>query len=234
MAEDTPRRDTTLETVVIVGAGHAGGRAALLLRRHGFAGRILMLGAEPALPYERPPLSKGFLKGTTSAADMSLRSAQDWAEAGIEHIGGCTVTRIDPESRRVTLADGRSFGFDHAICATGGRARPLALPGAEALLMLRDLADARALRSRLGSCRRLLVVGGGVIGLEVAATAAGCGCAVTVLEAGPRVMARVLPPEASAWLAGLHAGNGVQIRTGVTLERVLPRGTGIAAQTAEG
>ncbi|WP_118134636.1 NAD(P)/FAD-dependent oxidoreductase [Oceanicella sp. SM1341] len=222
-------------TVVIVGAGHAGGRAALQLRRRGHAGRVVMIGAEAELPYERPPLSKGYLKGTESAGDMALRPAEDWATERIEHIAGATVTAIDPAARAVELADGRRIGFDHAICATGGRARALPVPGADALLGLRDLADAAALRARLAGARRLVVVGGGVIGLEVAATACALGCAVTVLEAGPRVMARILPPEASDWLAGRHAAAGVEIRTGVHISQVVPLGDGsIVVETGAG
>ena len=205
--------------LIIVGAGHAGGRAALTLREEGYTGRLILIGDEPHLPYERPPLSKGLLQGTTDLAGCSLCDSDRLAELGIEHIAGNPVTQLQPQQHRLQLADGQWLPYAGLLLATGGRARRL--PHVQAnVLYLRTHDDALALRSVLNPGTRLVVVGGGFIGLEVAATARGLGCEVTVLEAGPRLAGRVLPPVISQALLELHREQGVDVRLNVALESI--------------
>jgi len=205
--------------LIIVGAGHAGGRAALTLREEGYTGRLILIGDEPHLPYERPPLSKGLLQGTTDLAGYSLCNSDRLAELDIEHIAGIPVTQVQPRQHRLQLADGQWLPYAGLLLATGGRARRL--PQAQAnVLYLRTHDEALALRSALNPGARLVVVGGGFIGLEVAATARGLGCEVTVLEAGPRLAGRVLPPVISQALVQLHREQGVDVRLNVALESI--------------
>ena len=205
--------------LIIVGAGHAGGRAALTLREEGYTGRLMLIGDELHLPYERPQLSKGLLQGTTDLAGYSLCDSARLAELGIEHIAGNPVTQLEPQTHRLQLADGQWLPYAGLLLATGGRARRL--PQAQAnVLYLRTHDEALALRSALRPGTRLVVVGGGFIGLEVAATARGLGCEVTVLEAGPRLAGRVLPPVISQALLDLHREHGVQVRLNVALESI--------------
>ena len=205
--------------LIIVGAGPAGGRAALTLREEGYTGRLILIGDEPHLPYERPPLSKGLLQGTTDLAGCSLCDSDRLAELGIEHIAGNPVTQLQPQQHRLQLADGQWLPYAGLLLATGGRARRL--PQVQAnVLYLRTHDEALALRSVLNPGTRLVVVGGGFIGLEVAATARGLGCEVTVLEAGPRLAGRVLPPVISQALLELHREQGVDVRLNVALESI--------------
>ena len=205
--------------LIIVGAGHAGGRAALTLREEGYTGRLILIGDEPHLPYERPPLSKGLLQGTTDLSGCSLCNSDRLAELGIEHIAGNPVTQLQPQQHRLQLADSQWLPYAGLLLATGGRARRL--PQSQAnVLYLRTHDEALALRSLLNPGTRLVVVGGGFIGLEVAATARGLGCEVTVLEAGPRLAGRVLPPVISQALLELHREQGVDVRLNVALESI--------------
>lgn len=207
------------QALIIVGAGHAGGRAALTLREEGYTGRLILIGDEPHVPYERPPLSKGLLQGTADLAGCSLCDSARLAELKIEHIAGNPVTRLEPQQHRLQLADGQWLPYAGLLLATGGRARRL--PQAQAhVLYLRTHDEALALRSALRPGTRLVVVGGGFIGLEVAATARGLGCEVTVLEAGPRLAGRVLPPVISQALLDLHRSHGVDVRLNVALESI--------------
>ncbi|MGU9858462.1 NAD(P)/FAD-dependent oxidoreductase [Pseudomonas sp. LF245] len=205
--------------LIIVGAGHAGGRAALTLREEGYSGRLILIGDEPHLPYERPPLSKGLLQGTADLAGYSLCDRERLAALNIEHIAANPVTQLQPEQHRLQLADGQWLPYAGLLLATGGRARRL--PQAPAnVLYLRTHDEALALRDALKPGTRLVVVGGGFIGLEVAATARGLGCEVTVLEAGPRLAGRVLPPVISEALLQLHREHGVDVRLNVALESI--------------
>ena len=205
--------------LIIVGAGHAGGRAALTLREEGYTGRLILIGDEPHLPYERPPLSKGLLQGSMDLAGCSLCDNARLAELGIEHIAGNPVSQLDPQQHRVQLADGQWLDYAGLLLATGGRARRLPEDQAN-VLYLRTHDEALALKSALRPGARLVVVGGGFIGLEVAATARGLGCEVTVLEAGPRLAGRVLPPIISDALLALHRAHGVDVRLNVALESI--------------
>ena len=205
------------QALIIVGAGHAGGRAALTLREEGYTGRLILIGDEAHLPYERPPLSKGVLQGSTDLAGCSLCDNARLAALGIEHIAGNPVSRLDTQQHRLQLADGQWLTYTGLLLATGGRARRL--PEAQApVLYLRTHDEALALRDRLRPGTRLVVVGGGFIGLEVAATARGLGCEVTLLEAGPRLAGRVLPAPISAALLALHREQGVDVRLNVAVE----------------
>ena len=218
------------KTVLIVGAGQAGGRAAQELAAQGFAGRIVMVGDEAHLPYERPPLSKAVLKGAAGEDSLYLHPAPDWRKEGLEVVLGDAVAGIDHAARVATLASGRRLAYDSLILATGGVARPLPLPGGEFCVSLRTLDDSRKLRAALERAGRIAVIGGGVIGMEVAATAASLGKSVCVIEAGTGVMARILPPPVSDWLAGLHRDAGVDLRTGAQVTGVRREGEGYVVE----
>ncbi|KVD38914.1 pyridine nucleotide-disulfide oxidoreductase [Burkholderia sp. ABCPW 11] len=198
--------------MAIVGAGHAGGRAAQVLRASGWRGRIVLIGAEPHLPYERPPLSKGVLTGERSAAQCRLRDADAWAADRIERIVA-TVERIDPPAREVRMSGGHVLRYDALLLATGGRARRLGVPGAalDGVVALRTLDDAAALGARLVPDARIVLIGGGFIGLEVAASARQRGCRVTVLDAAPRLLGRAVPEPIAARVHALHVQRGVAI-----------------------
>ncbi|AIO48922.1 FAD-dependent oxidoreductase [Burkholderia cenocepacia] len=213
--------------MAIVGAGHAGGRAAQELRACGWRGRIVLIGAEPHPPYERPPLSKGVLTGERSAAQCRLRDAQAWAADRIERIVA-TVERIEPHACEVRVSGGHVFGYDALLLATGGRARRLAIPGAalDGVFALRTLDDAAALGARLVPDARIVLIGGGFIGLEVAASARQRGCRVTVLDAAPRLLGRAVPEAIATRVHALHDEQGVAIRlnrTPVAIERTAGR-----------
>ncbi|VVM81637.1 NAD(P)/FAD-dependent oxidoreductase [Pseudomonas fluorescens] len=208
--------------LVIVGAGHAGGRAALTLRDEGYRGRLILIGDESHAPYERPPLSKGLLQGTMDLAGYSLCDSARLAELDIEHLAGNPVQGLDPQQHRLQLADGSWLQYAGLLLATGGRARRLpSVPGHLLnVLYLRTHDEALALRTALQPGTRLVVIGGGFIGLEVAATARALGCTVTLLEAGPRLAGRVLPERLSSVLLALHRSQGVDVRLNVAIEAV--------------
>lgn len=207
------------DALIIVGAGHAGGRAALTLREEGYTGRLILIGDEAHLPYERPPLSKGLLQGSIDLAGCSLCDEARLAELDIEHIAGNPVRQLDPAQQRLQLADGQWLAYAGLLLATGGRARRL--PQAQAnVLYLRTHDEALALKAALRPGARLVVVGGGFIGLEVAATARSLGCDVTLLGAGPRLAGRVLPPVISEALLDVHRLHGVEVRLNVALESI--------------
>ncbi len=197
--------------VVIVGAGHAGGTAAALLRQYGYAGPITLIGEEPIAPYQRPPLSKAWLKGETDADALTLKPEGFYAEAGVELVLGARVTRIARSQKTVSLADGRSFDYETLILATGARARALDIPGADlaGVLTLRSAADAEILKAALSPGKRLAVIGGGYIGLEVAASARALGASAVVIEREPRILARVACKTLSTFFADYHRARGV-------------------------
>lgn len=202
--------------ILILGAGHAGGTAAVLLRQNGYDGPITLVGDEPYLPYQRPPLSKGWLKGQVDADALLLKPASFYDEQGIELLAGYGATAIDRSTRRVTFADGSVRGYDSLILATGARAATLPVPGADlaGLHSLRSMADADRLRSALQPGRRLAVIGGGYIGLEVAASARSLGADVVVLERESRLLARVASPALSAFFQRRHEEQGVHFLLG--------------------
>lgn len=230
-----------MNQVLIVGAGQAGGETAGELRRLGFAGEITLLGDEPQVPYRRPPLSKAFLAGTATQESLYVTPLAALEKARIRFIGGIRAERIDCAARKVELKDGRSLVYDKLVLATGGRARSLTILGADKpnVLPLRSIADVEALHRFFQPGQRAVIVGGGFIGLEVAAVAVKHGLRVTVLEGLPRVLARVTSPEVSAFFERVHREAGVDLRTGVQIGHfegdaaveavVLADGTRIAA-----
>jgi 3-phenylpropionate/trans-cinnamate dioxygenase ferredoxin reductase subunit len=204
------------DTVIIIGAGEAGGQAAISLRQGGYDGRIVVIGDEPYVPYERPPLSKSFLAGETELERMFMRAPEFYPHNRIELLPSRRVVAIRRSAKAVTLDGGETMTYGKLILATGGRARRLACPGADlaGVSYLRSIADVLGYRDRLIPGARLVVVGGGYIGLEVAAVAVKRGCAVTVLETLPRVLARVVAPEMSAFYTDVHRAAGVRVQTG--------------------
>ena len=202
--------------VLIIGAGHAGGSAAALLRQYGFAGEIVLAGEEAAAPYQRPPLSKAWLKGEAGLEDLLLRPESFYAEQQIDLRTGVTATAIDAGAKAVTFADGVVEAYDVLILATGSMARKLAIPGADRpdLMELRTLNDAERLKSALAPGKRLAVVGGGYVGLEAAASARALGAEAVVIERMDRVLARVASETLSAFFTDYHRARGVEILTG--------------------
>jgi 3-phenylpropionate/trans-cinnamate dioxygenase ferredoxin reductase subunit len=202
--------------IVIVGAGHAGGTAAALLRQQGHAGPITLIGEEAAAPYQRPPLSKAFLKGESDLESLKLRPDNFYAEHGIELRLGERAIGIDRAAKRVALRGGGDVPYDVLILATGSVNRRIELAGArpEELLELRSVADAERLKAVLGPGRRLAIIGGGYIGLEAAASARALGAEAVVVELAPRVLARVASEELSAFFEARHRSGGVEILTG--------------------
>lgn len=199
--------------VVVIGAGHAGGSAAAALRQGGWEGRITLIGEEPELPYQRPPLSKGWLKGEESAESLALRSAKFYGEQQIDVRISTVATAIDPAGQTVCLASGERLAYDFLILATGSRNRPLPVEGPDlpGILELRTAAHANALQSALRPGKRLAVVGGGFIGLEVAASARKLGLEVAVIEREPRLLSRVVCAEVSAYFDRRHREEGVTL-----------------------
>jgi 3-phenylpropionate/trans-cinnamate dioxygenase ferredoxin reductase component len=210
------------DTVVILGAGHAGVQAAASLRDEGYQGRILLASDEKAMPYQRPPLSKAFLKGEMEAEGLQLRGPRFYGEKGIDLLLGEEAVAIDRATRRVSLASSASLTYGHLVLATGGRERPLPIEGAtlNGVLGLRNLADAERLRERLATARSAVVVGAGFIGLEFAATAALKGCAVHVVEITARPMGRAISRAMSDFYVGAHRALGVDLRLETRLEAI--------------
>ncbi|MDB5670774.1 MAG: FAD-dependent pyridine nucleotide-disulfide oxidoreductase [Alphaproteobacteria bacterium] len=206
--------------ILVVGAGHGGGNVVAALRMGGHEGEIVLIGDEPSAPYHRPPLSKTYLKGKAEAATLKLRP-ESWYDAeNIELRLGQSATALDPAARTLTLGDGTQLSWDRLILATGSRARRLAIPGAEldGILHLRSLADSDRLREAVGPGRRLVIVGGGYIGLEVAASAIALGTEAVLIERESRILARVACEPLAAFFDRYHRGKGLEIRPGVDLE----------------
>lgn len=209
--------------IVIIGAGQAGVQTAEALRTGGFAGAITLLGDEPHGPYHRPPLSKAWLAGDIGAEQLVMRAPEALARKNITLRTGVTVSAIDRAARQVKLADGSALPYSGLVLATGSTPRSLPLLGGEAqgVLALRSRDDASAIAKRMALCIEqqlpVVVIGGGFIGLEVAATARKKGLSVTVLEAAPRLLGRVLAPLLSDWYAELHRSHGVNLVLGAQI-----------------
>lgn len=204
--------------IVVIGAGHAGGRAIEALRGAGYGGKLTLIGCEPFRPYERPPLSKGVLFDPLPQPQF-LQADSYYAAHNVDIRLGVSAVSLDPGRRRIDLSDGRTVHYSQALIATGGRPRRLSQieTGTLPVFYLRDFDDAMRLRQALIPDRRVVIVGGGVIGLEVASAARRRQCEVTVLEAADRVMSRVASPAISAWVADRHARFGVRIHCGVSI-----------------
>jgi 3-phenylpropionate/trans-cinnamate dioxygenase ferredoxin reductase component len=226
------------ERIIIVGAGQAGGELAAGLRKRGYEGRVLLLGDEAHPPYQRPPLSKGFLSGKVALADLYLKPLETYERFNIELKPGTRVDAIDRSTQEVSLKDGSRLAYDKLVLATGGRARPLSLPGLpesrlENLFSMRSLTDVEAMRGRFVPGNHLIIIGGGYVGLEVAAVAVQLGLRVTVLEAAPRLLSRVTGPEVSSFMEQLHRDRGVDLRLscevqGLTLDEAQRQVSGVS------
>ncbi|GAB3969307.1 NAD(P)/FAD-dependent oxidoreductase [Streptomyces sparsus] len=202
--------------VVVIGAGQAGSDTAAALRSRGFEGDITLVGDEGRLPYARPPLSKQFLLGTAGNDDLELLPPSFWTEQRVEVLTGPGAVRVDRDDQAVVLGSGRRLRWDKLVLATGARPRTLPVPGAglDGVLTLRGVQDATRLRERFAGSTgplRLVVVGAGFVGLEVAAAARKLGHHVTVIEAQPRALARAVTPEISDRLAEEHRRQGVEV-----------------------
>jgi 3-phenylpropionate/trans-cinnamate dioxygenase ferredoxin reductase subunit len=215
--------------VVIVGAGQCGASAAGALRSGGFDGEIFLIGEEDEPPYERPPLSKEWLHG--DAVSLLVEPEGWYAENDVELLCGVTVSAVDVAARDVVLPDGRRISYDALLVTTGGRARRLPGVAGERVHYLRTRRDAEALRERLVPGERLVVLGGGFIGCEVAATARTLGVDVLVLEAAAVPLERVLGAEIGAVIADIHRVAGVEVRTGETVESVVETPSGLRVTT---
>jgi 3-phenylpropionate/trans-cinnamate dioxygenase ferredoxin reductase subunit len=209
-------------TFVVVGGGLAGGKAVEALRDKGFEGRIVLVGAEPHLPYERPPLSKDYLKTGEKLDDAFVHDAQWYADHDVEVRTGTRVEAIDRDAKEVELQGGERIAYDRLLLATGSSPRHLDLPGADrpGVLTLRTIEDSDRIREALQPGRKVVFIGGGWIGLEVASAAADAGADVTVLESLDLPLVRVLGPQIAQVFADLHTEHGVDIRTGVTVEEI--------------
>ena len=213
-----------LRRIVIAGASAAGLSAAETLRREGFEGALTLIGRETHLPYDRPPLSKQVLTGTWPAERTALRRPEDIDALDLELRLGTAAAALSPAARTVTLADGTETGYDALIVATGVRPRRLPWCGTPGVHVLRDLPDALALRQRLTAGRRLVVVGAGFLGSEVAAAARTLDVAVTLVEPAPTPLAHLVGPDAGAFLTRLHRDNGVDLRLGTEVTGIVTAG----------
>jgi 3-phenylpropionate/trans-cinnamate dioxygenase ferredoxin reductase component len=206
--------------IIIVGAGHGGAQAAIALRQNGYTGSIRMVGREPDIPYERPPLSKEYLARDKAFERIQIRPATFWAEKQVEMLLGEEVISVDPVAHSVGLASGMTLAYDQMIWATGGEPRRLACSGADldGVHVVRSRADIDAIMAELdqpGRIGRIVIVGGGYIGLEAAAVLSKLGRIVTLFETLPRVLARVAGPELSTFFEAEHRAHGVDLRTDI-------------------
>lgn len=218
------------QSIVIVGAGHAGGTAAAMLRQFGHEGPITLIGEEPVAPYQRPPLSKAWLKGEAGEEDLLLKGEGFYAEHSIDLRCGALATAIDRQGKAVELEGGERVPYDILILATGARPRKLTIPGCEleGVFELRSAADAEALKAALTPGKRLAVIGGGYIGLEVAASARALGCEAVVLERESRLLARVASEPLSDFFHAYHERHGVKFELGCGVEALEGQGGHVA------
>jgi 3-phenylpropionate/trans-cinnamate dioxygenase ferredoxin reductase component len=207
--------------IVVIGAGQAGAQAVTVLRQEGYGGEVILFGDEPHLPYQRPPLSKQYLAGELAGDRLALRARQFYRDKGITLRIGETITAVDCAAHAVIDSNGRSTRYGALLLATGARPRRLNIPGAglAGIHYLRNVDDADAIRGDMRPGRKLMIIGGGYIGLEVASVAATAGLDVTVVEVEERILQRVTTPTMSAFYAQLHRDHGVRILTGTIVER---------------
>ena len=224
------------ETVVIIGAGQAGAQVAQSLRQGGFEGPIRLIGDEPNLPYQRPPLSKKYLSGEIGVDALLLRPPAFYTTQNIDLIPHSLVTALDRGANRVLLANGDTISYDKLVIATGTRSRKVPIPGVDlkGVVFLRSVRDVDAIRDQLHSAHRVAIVGAGYIGLEVAAVARVLGKDVCVLEALDRPMKRVVSPTISEFYSALHREKGVDLRLETGVAGILGTGQVTAVRTTTG
>jgi 3-phenylpropionate/trans-cinnamate dioxygenase ferredoxin reductase subunit len=226
----------TNEHAVIVGASHASAQLAVSLRQSGWEGNISVVGEEAIPPYHRPPLSKAYLAGEKHSDELLIRPATFYEKSDIDLVLGTRVTAVDPQSKTITLHDGGSIPYGKLALTTGARVRKLEISGhdQEGIFYLRDLNDVDRIRGFIGPGKSAVIIGGGYIGLETAASLRKLGMAVTVLEALPRVLQRVTAPEVSAFYSRVHGEEGVNIITDAAVQALEGNGTVKGVQLADG
>jgi 3-phenylpropionate/trans-cinnamate dioxygenase ferredoxin reductase subunit len=224
------------ETIIVIGAGHGGAQLVESLRGGGYQGSIVMIGDEAHRPYDRPATSKELLSGGLDLDRVFLKRDQFYTDKKIELRLGTSVTAIDRHAKTVTLSTGETLSYDTLVIATGARARRLTVPGADldGVFYLRSLADSQAIGARLGPGKNLAIVGGGYVGLEVAASATKLGCKVTVIEALERLLARVAGAEIADFYAGAHKAAGVDLHFGVVIAGFVGEGSVKAVKLTDG
>lgn len=227
-----------METFVIIGAGQAAGQVAQSLRSSacGFTGRIVMIGEEPYIPYQRPPLSKKFLAGELDIERVYFKPPAFYEKSAIELMLNIRAASIDRKAKQVTLSDGRAIAYDKLMITTGSRVRTLNLPGVDlpGVFYLRTIKDVEAIRAYLKPGGKLVIAGGGYIGLEVAAVMVSGGFDVTVVEMAPTVLARVVDRQVAEFFAGVHRSAGVKIENGVAVHGFAGNGRIERVLTADG
>ena len=224
------------ESIVVVGGGQAAAQLIVSLRLGGFDGRITLVSEEETSPYQRPPLSKQYLSGKLERTRLLLRQPAYYESKGVQLLLGRRVLSIDRQARRAELDNGAELQYDRLVLATGSTLRRLTIPGSDlpGIHYLRSLSDADRLRSELIPNQRIVIVGGGYIGLEVAATAKQAGAKVTVLEAEDRLMSRVVSASVADWLAALHRESGVRICLGAQVSGFAGQGRVQGVETTSG
>lgn len=222
--------------VLIVGAGHGGAQAAIMLRQQKFEGMIAVIGDEPEIPYERPPLSKEYFAGEKPFERILIRPAKFWEEREIAMLLGKRVASVDPENHTVTTANGETIGYGKLIWATGGSPRMLPIPGGDlpGVQGVRTRADADAMKAASEDAGQIVVIGGGYIGLEAAAVLSKFGKKVVLLEALPRVLARVAGEPLSRFYEAEHRAHGVEVRLGVNVVAIEGEGHATGVRLADG
>lgn len=223
-----------MKNVVVVGAGHAGVELVASLRENGFAGRIDLLSDEPDLPYQRPPLSKEYIKKSTSAP--LLRPAQFYADNDVRLHAGIAATAIQRDARRLLLSDGSSLGYDHLVFATGARNRLLGLPGIDRpqVYQMRTLADVRRVITGLPGWKHVTIIGGGFIGLEAAGLLSTMGAKVALIELAPRLMQRSVSPTVSQWFLNHHQAQGVEFHMERHVTSIEEASSGVKVRLSDG
>jgi len=227
---------TSAYPIVVIGAGQAGLQVCDSLRKGGYDGRLILLGDEGVLPYQRPPLSKKFLTGALQAERLAFRPASYYDKIAVELRLDARVTRIDRAAHAVILADGEVIHYSRLALTTGTRVRPLPCPGGELedVYYVRTLADGERLAARLARATRVVIIGGGFIGLEVAAVARELGLQVVVIEALERLMARAVSPLVSEFYAGLHRQHGVEVKLGRSVHAIRSAAGGVNVELDDG
>ncbi len=222
--------------IVIIGGGHAAAQLATSLRMKKFEGDVTLVSDEPVVPYQRPPLSKMYLSGEISADRLPILRPQAYEGAGITLKLGLRATAIDRTAHNITLADGSTLAYDKLILAVGGHARRLSCPGHDlaGIHYVRTMTDTDSMRGEFNTARSIVIIGGGYIGLEVAAVARKAGKKVTILEAADRILQRVVAPEVSEFYTGLHRAEGVEIHTGQMVTEIEGNDRASAVVTSDG